>query len=193
MKRLTNIKSKLDKSYSSQSPVTSLPKPNIENASIDSIKNILDIQKDLNVSIEKTMPEISGTVGKIVFNSLKSNDSEQNLVEIINDSTGNKFYIMIHPSGSFELYNNDGDHILKSVNDNIIVGKNITIESAEQVIIKANDNTELLDEIVTVSKLRSYLEGVTDSFGTPIFNISLPLPITTADIGTENIKVGKGS
>ena len=193
MKVIKEIKSDLYKTYLDQNPNTNESIPDIPNASGELLKNVLDIKKDLDVSIDKTLPDIKGTIGKIVFNSLKSTGSERNLIEITNDTTGNKFYIMIHPSGSFELYNNEGDHILKSVNDNIIVGKNIIIESAEQVIIKANNNSDMLDELVTVSKLKDYLNSVTDSFGTPIFQVSIPNPITTADIGTENIKIGKGN
>lgn len=195
MKRLSNIDSNLNNNYLKQVPNNSDTKPGIPRASIESVKNLLNIQKDLDVTIEKTMPDISGTVGKIVFNSLKSSGNEQNLIEITNDTTGNKYYLMIHPSGSFELYNHDGDHILKAVNDNIIVGKNIIIESAEQILLKANDTSDSdleSDEIVTVSKLKTYLSSVTDSFGTPIFQISSPV-INLADIGTTNIKVGKES
>ena len=133
---------------------------------------------------------------------MKSSDNETNLVEIVNNTTGNKSFILLHPSGSFEVYNNAGDHVLKSVGDQIIVGSNVTIEAAGEVKIVSNSETTPLDEIVTVTKLKTYLSALTvvAAPGTPAApavpllagQVILTIPtIVTADLGTKQIKVGK--
>jgi len=170
-------------------------KTNLNPQNENTIKNKLKLDYDLNISTNQSIPDISGTVGKIVFNSLKTTGNESNLVEIYNDTTGNKSYILLHPSGSFELFDNDGNHILKTVGDNVIVGKNIIVEASDSVLIKADDSTGLTDELVTVSKLIQCLSSATVttvSLETPTPILFTPL-LPVADLGTKNIKVGKGS
>lgn len=191
MKRLTEIDSNLDKNFLKQNPQTSEPKPTIPNASTESLKNRLKMDFDLNISTQKNLPSVSGAVGKIVFHSMKSSGTESNLIEVINNTDGNKSFILIHPTGSFEIFDNDGNHILKSVGDQIIVGKSVTIEAEGEVSILSNSETTPLDEIVTVTKLKAYLASISTPIVSGSQGNSLFVDAPLADIGTTKIKVGK--
>lgn len=192
MKKRSQISSNLDPNYQSRTPQTSETKPTIPGAS-DTISPRLNLDHDLSVNTTADLPGINGTVGKILFHSMKSSDNETNLVEIINNTTGNKSFILLHPSGSFEVYNNAGDHVLKSIGDQIIVGSNVTIEAAGEVNIVSSSETTPLDEIVTVTKLKNYLSQIfyIPGPGTATVPVFPTITLTPADIGTKKIKVGK--
>lgn len=194
LKKRKQISSNLDPNYQNRTPQTPETKPTIPGAA-DTISPRLKIDHDLSVNTTADLPGIDGAVGKILFHSMKSSDNETNLVEIVNNTTGNKSYILLHPSGSFEVYNNNGDHVLKAVGDQIIVGSNVTIEAAGEVSIVSSSEITPLDEIVTVTKLKTYLSTVMTpgEAGVPVTG-RLPIftpTISLADLGTKQIKVGK--
>jgi hypothetical protein len=189
MKQAKNISSNLDAAYLNQTPATTETRPNIEEKTSAEILNRLTMTHALGVATPADLPAPVGTIGKIIFHSMKSSDNEMSLTEIVNNTDGNRSYILLHPTGSFDVFNDAGDHILKSVGNHIVVGQNITIEAAGEVNILSNTEATPLDEIVTVAKLKTYLAGVVDSMGTPIFTTMSP--VNVADIGTKNIHVGK--
>lgn len=129
---------------------------------------------------------------------------------IIDETEGNIRTYEIHSSGTYDAKLPNGDLIQKSVNNHIIIvkkdmkiainGDSIeivkgkkTIKVDNDLIFLANkDDGNSLEEIVTEQKLKKYLESVTDSFGTPIFQVSTPV-INLAELGTDKIHVGSKS
>ena len=95
----------------------------------------------------------------------ENKNTDNPIIKIVDNTKDNQSISILHPeSGSFIILNRDG-----------------------KLYIKTKDVIEF-DDIVTTSKLKTYLSTVLDSVGNPIFNLSSP-PIQLADIGTENIKV----
>jgi hypothetical protein len=189
MKKAKAISSNLDNAYLSQVPTTPETIPTIEEKSTADIVNRLKMAYNLGIKTTADLPSPSGAIGRILFHSMKTTDNEMSLTEIVNNTDGNRSYILLHPSGAFDVYNNAGDHVLKAVGDQIIVGKDITIEAAGTVNIVSASETIPLDTIVTEKKLQAYLAKVPDSMGTLIF-ASL-MPSVANELGTKEIKVGK--
>ena len=127
----SNIKNDTNEKIAIHIPSPFPKKTNIENK----------LKLNYNLSNIKSNSDIStnGDYDKIIIE--QNRNVKDGIVKITNDSDNNSNYIVLHPSGSFECFKHNGDLILKSINDKIIIGNNVIISSHSVVTKDIPDNS----------------------------------------------------